>query len=135
MWFLLLVSIGCAQDTDAPVSDDQDTTVGPLLPTAPVSEDLVPETAEQVIAESARDASLQASGLAFYLEDKKALLEGEIREDWVLPELDIYRDEPWCHAPGAHGEHIPQSVDHPALREEIPLQESDPVDSAATWRN
>lgn len=131
MWALLLISVACAQDTDVPMDF-----VGPVEEDVLAEEGDPPQDrvgdptedtnsdSEEDVAEEARDASLQASGLAFYLEDKKALTDGEISEEWELPPLSLYKEEPWCHAPEPHGKHIPQDVDHPALqkKESPPLE-------------
>jgi hypothetical protein len=86
----------------------------------PVTEELtphpVPETPLQKQRNDVYAASVQAGGLAFYLEDKAALKDGEIQEDWELPTPEVYKDEPWCHAPAAHGKHVPFVPDHPVVQ-------------------
>lgn len=89
-------------DTDKPTQSRP----SPPRPFAAVRRDHPdPKFHQQV--QKVKTARYDLQALEFYLVDKRAHEDGEISTSWKQPPLDKYKAQPWCHAPGPHGEHKP----------------------------
>ncbi len=74
----------------------------PLPEPAPVSEPTdtpVPSLTEQV--QQVDHASDTVDALDWYLADKISIKEGKTPAGWECPPLELYKAEPWSHAPNA----------------------------------
>jgi len=117
-----------AQDTDKPEPEIPDKPKDPPTePTETPKEPVVtievvqtdyPNIQEQRIEVKNTRYNLEA--LEHYLIDQDAAERKELPRDWKLPPLEVYKREPWCHAPAPHGKHTkPTEEQIEAIRKDM----------------
>jgi len=107
IWLLcFLLSCGSAPESQTGLADDVviDPTQLPTLTESEPVDTTGVEAIEQRVA--VEDLKYQVAGLEWYIHDKKLQEAGHAPPGWELPDLEVYKREPWCHIPKeVHGNH------------------------------